>query len=72
MSPHATSQVSTPGPGSMEYVMVVEGRVTLVSDGVPHVLEGGDAARFSGRSPHFYPTEASLAVTNSVAAYPRD
>lgn len=72
LSPHATSQVSTHGPGSMEYVMVVEGRVTLVSDGVQHVLENGDAARFSGQSPHFYLTEASSAVTNSIVAYPRD
>jgi XRE family transcriptional regulator, regulator of sulfur utilization len=70
--PHAKSQVSTHGPGSMEYVIVVQGRVTLVSDDVHHVLERGDAARFSGQSAHYYLTEADPAVTNSIVAYPRD
>ncbi|MFE9953551.1 helix-turn-helix domain-containing protein [Streptomyces sp. NPDC005531] len=72
LHPHAQSQVSTHGPGSMEYVMVVEGRVTLFTEGVPHLLEAGDSARFSGQTSHYYLTQESPAVTHSVVAYPRD
>ncbi|MCQ4214059.1 helix-turn-helix domain-containing protein [Streptomyces longispororuber] len=70
LHPHAQSQVSTHGIDSVEYVLVVSGAVTLVVDDVPHLLGEGDAARFSGLSPHYYATQESPAITHSVVLYP--
>ncbi|MFI6727123.1 cupin domain-containing protein [Streptomyces atratus] len=57
--PHAQSQVSSHGADSVEYVLVVSGQVTLVVNDVPHLLETGDTARFSGLSSHYYTTKDS-------------
>lgn len=72
LHPHARSQVSSHGADSVEYVLVMSGRVTLVVNDVPHLLEAGDTARFSGLSSHYYTTEDSPAVTHTIVGYPRD
>ncbi|MFF9348879.1 helix-turn-helix domain-containing protein [Streptomyces sp. NPDC014734] len=72
LHPHARSQVSSHGVDSVEYVLVMAGRVTLVVDEVPHLLDTGDAARFSGLSSHYYTTEDSPAVTHTIVGHPRD
>ncbi|MET7860645.1 hypothetical protein ABZS81_26215 [Streptomyces sp. NPDC005318] len=48
----------------------MSGQVTLVVDDVPHVLETGDTARFSGPSSHYCTTEESPAVTHTIVGYP--
>ncbi|MFJ8860142.1 helix-turn-helix domain-containing protein [Streptomyces sp. NPDC102451] len=70
LHPHAQSQLSSHGTGSVEYVMVVAGQVTLVVDEVPHDLHAGDSARFDGRASHYYTTEDSPATTHSIVGYP--
>ncbi|WP_335937337.1 helix-turn-helix domain-containing protein [Streptomyces sp. PTD5-9] len=70
LHPHAQSQLSSHGTGSVEYVMVVAGRVTLVVDEVPYDLHAGDSARFDGRAGHYYSTEDSPAATHSIVGYP--
>ncbi|MFF7330016.1 helix-turn-helix domain-containing protein [Streptomyces sp. NPDC008150] len=70
LHPHTRSQVSSHGAGSVEYVMVVSGRVSLVVDDVPYLLETGDSARFDGRSAHCYTTEECPAVTHSIVGFP--
>ncbi|MFF8690646.1 helix-turn-helix domain-containing protein [Streptomyces sp. NPDC015144] len=70
LHPHAQSQISSHGTGSVEYVMVVSGRVTLVVDEVPYDLHAGDSARFDGRVSHYYTTEDSPAATHSIVGYP--
>ncbi|GJF25383.1 MULTISPECIES: XRE family transcriptional regulator [Streptomyces] len=70
LHPHAQSQVSSHGTGSVEHVMVVAGRVTLVVDGVPYELRAGDSARFDGRASHYYTTDESTAITHSIVGYP--
>ncbi|MFE4454860.1 helix-turn-helix domain-containing protein [Streptomyces sp. NPDC056796] len=70
LHPHAQSQLSSHGAGSVEYVMVVAGQVTLVVDEVPHALHAGDSARFDGRASHYYTTEDSPATTHSIVGYP--
>lgn len=51
---------------------------TLGGDGceqgndVPHLLEGGETAQFSGLSSHYYTTEDSPAVTHTIVGHPRD
>lgn len=72
LHPHAQSQVSSHGAGSVEYVLVMSGQVTLVVNDAPHLLEAGDTARFSGLSSHYYTTEDSPAVTHTIVGYPRD
>ncbi|MER8084952.1 XRE family transcriptional regulator [Streptomyces sp. NPDC058316] len=72
LHPHAQSQVSSHGADSVEYVLVMSGQVTLVVNDVPHLLEAGDTARFSGLSSHYYTTEDSPAVTHTIVGYPRD
>ncbi|MFJ4623912.1 helix-turn-helix domain-containing protein [Streptomyces sp. NPDC088812] len=70
LHPHAQSQVSSHGTGSVEHVMVVAGRVTLVVDEVPYDLRAGDSARFDGRASHYYTTDDSAATTHSIVGYP--
>ncbi|MFD7131654.1 helix-turn-helix domain-containing protein [Streptomyces sp. NPDC059894] len=70
LHPHAHSQLSSHGAGSVEYVMVVSGRVTLIVDDLPYHLHAGDSARFDGRASHYYTTEESPATTHSIVAYP--
>jgi len=70
LHPHAQSQLSSHGTGSVEYVMVVAGQVTLVVDEVPYDLHAGDSARFDGRAGHYYTTEDSPAATHSIVGYP--
>ncbi|MFD6278617.1 helix-turn-helix domain-containing protein [Streptomyces sp. NPDC060209] len=70
LHPHAQSQLSSHGTGSVEYVMVVAGQVTLVVDEVPYDLHAGDSARFDGRASHYYTTEDSPAATHSIVGYP--
>ncbi|MEU9062193.1 XRE family transcriptional regulator [Streptomyces sp. NPDC048430] len=70
LHPHAQSQLSSHGTGSVEYVMVIAGRVTLVVDEVPYDLHAGDSARFDGRVSHYYTTEDSPAATHSIVGYP--
>ncbi|GGZ08306.1 helix-turn-helix domain-containing protein [Streptomyces nitrosporeus] len=70
LHPHAQSQLSSHGTDSVEYVMVIAGRVTLVVDGTPYELHAGDSARFDGRAGHYYTTEDSPAVTHSIVGYP--
>ncbi|MFE7393035.1 helix-turn-helix domain-containing protein [Streptomyces sp. NPDC057582] len=72
LHPHAQSQISSHGADSVEYVLVMSGQVTLVVDDVPHLLETGDTARFSGLSSHYYTTQDSPAITHTVVGYPRD
>ncbi|WP_299538977.1 helix-turn-helix domain-containing protein [uncultured Streptomyces sp.] len=72
LHPHDQSQVSSHGAGSVEYVTVVSGSVTLVVDEVPHLLEAGDTARFSGLSSHYYTTQDRPAVTQTMVCYPDD
>ncbi|MFE5244167.1 MULTISPECIES: helix-turn-helix domain-containing protein [unclassified Streptomyces] len=72
LHPHDTSQVSSHGTDSVEYVTVLSGRATLVVDDVPHQLETGDTARFSGLSSHYYTTQDSPAVTQTIVSYPGD
>ncbi|MFD7427164.1 helix-turn-helix domain-containing protein [Streptomyces sp. NPDC059818] len=72
LHPHAQSQVSSHGADSVEYVLVLSGQVTLVVNDVPHLLDAGDTARFSGLSSHYYTTEESPAVTHTIVGYPRD
>ncbi|MGW1229961.1 helix-turn-helix domain-containing protein [Streptomyces sp. NPDC002530] len=72
LHPHAQSQVSSHGDQSVEHVLVMSGRVTLVVNDVPHLLEAGDSARFSAQYSHYYTTEDSPAVTHTVVGYPRD
>ncbi|MFD4945571.1 helix-turn-helix domain-containing protein [Streptomyces sp. NPDC058409] len=72
LHPHAQSQVSSHGADSVEYVLVMSGQVTLVVNDVPHLLEAGDTARFSGLSSHYYTTEDSPTVTHTIVGYPRD
>ncbi|WP_371665093.1 cupin domain-containing protein [Streptomyces sp. NBC_01241] len=72
LHPQARSQVGSHGADSVEYVLVMSGRVTLVVNDVPHLLEAGDTARFSGLSSHYYTTEDSPAVTHTIVGYPRD
>ncbi|MEU6440580.1 XRE family transcriptional regulator [Streptomyces sp. NPDC047046] len=71
LPPRSRSQASTHGTGSVEYVMVVSGHVTLVADETPYPLAPGDAARFSGAVEHYYTTGAERAVTHSMLGYPR-
>ncbi|MFF0224167.1 helix-turn-helix domain-containing protein [Streptomyces sp. NPDC004629] len=71
LPPRSRSQASTHGAGSVEYVMVVSGRVTLMADEVPYPLGPGDAARFSGTTEHYYTTAEEGAVTHSMLGYPR-
>ncbi|SHN36063.1 helix-turn-helix domain-containing protein [Actinacidiphila paucisporea] len=72
LHPHAQSQVSSHGAGSVEYVMVVSGRVSLMVDGVAHRLETGDSARFDGRASHYYTTQDCPATTHSIVGFPMD
>ncbi|MFD7719823.1 helix-turn-helix domain-containing protein [Streptomyces sp. NPDC059814] len=72
LHPHAQSQLSSHGADSVEYVLVLSGQVTLVVNDVPHLLDAGDTARFSGLSSHYYTTEESPAVTHTIVGYPRD
>lgn len=72
LHPHAQSQVSSHGADSVEHVLVMSGQVTLVTNDVPHLLEAGDTARFSGLSSHYHATEDSPAVTHTIVGYPRD
>ncbi|MEU6841983.1 XRE family transcriptional regulator [Streptomyces sp. NPDC046716] len=70
LHPHSQSQLSSHGAGSVEYVMVVSGRVDLVVDDVRHHLAAGDSARFDARVAHFYSTQDVPAVTHSIVGYP--
>ncbi|WP_327248083.1 cupin domain-containing protein [Streptomyces sp. NBC_01320] len=72
LHPHAQSQFSSHGADSVEYVLVMSGQVTLVVDDIPHLLETGDTARFSGLSSHYYTTQDSPAVTHTIVGHPRD
>ncbi|MEK8142737.1 cupin domain-containing protein [Streptomyces sp. M10(2022)] len=72
LHPHDRSQVSSHGTGSVEYVSVLSGSLTLVVDDVSHQLETGDAARFSGLSSHYYTTRDRPAVTQTVVSYSGD
>ncbi|MEU6158980.1 XRE family transcriptional regulator [Streptomyces sp. NPDC047130] len=71
LHPHAQSQLSSHGAGSVEYVVVLAGEVTLTVDDRPYHLGTGDSARFSGLSSHFYTTDAAPAVTLTMVGHPR-
>lgn len=72
LHPHDQSQVSSHGVDSVEYVTVLAGSVTLVVDDEPHLLGTGDTARFSGLSSHYYTTQNSPALTQTLVSYPGD
>ena len=57
-------------PGSRETVVVTEGRLRLVSDGLPHDLDEGDAVTFDADVPHHFenPGEAEVRFLAVVAA----
>ncbi|MEW2624956.1 XRE family transcriptional regulator [Streptomyces sp. NPDC048106] len=69
LHPHAQSQLSSHGAGSVEYVVVLSGAVTLVVEGEEHHLATGDSARFAGMSSHYYTTHDAPAVTLTVVGY---
>jgi transcriptional regulator with XRE-family HTH domain len=71
LHPHAQSQLSSHGAGSVEYVVVLSGEVTLTVDGRAHHLGTGDSARFSGLSSHYYSTAEAPAVTLTMVGHPR-
>ncbi|MET8331451.1 cupin domain-containing protein [Streptomyces sp. NPDC005181] len=50
----------------VEYVLVMSGQVKLVVDDVPHLLETGDTARFSGLSSHYCTTRDSSAIRSGI------
>jgi XRE family transcriptional regulator, regulator of sulfur utilization len=61
LPPRTQSARSSHGAGSMEYAVVLEGRVAVSSNGWDVDLESGDAIRFSAEFEHSY-------VTSDVAA----
>ncbi|TWV43427.1 helix-turn-helix transcriptional regulator [Streptomyces misionensis] len=69
LHPHAQSQLSSHGAGSVEYVVVLSGAVALVVEGEEHHLATGDGARFSGMSSHYYATYDAPAVTLTTVGY---
>ncbi|MFJ4699679.1 cupin domain-containing protein [Streptomyces sp. NPDC088768] len=71
LPPRGRSRAGPHGAGSVEYVMVVSGHLTLVADETPYPLGPGDAARFSSAVEHSCTTGTEGAVTHSVLGYPR-
>ncbi|MDT0421816.1 cupin domain-containing protein [Streptomyces evansiae] len=71
LPPRGRSRAGAHGAGSVEYVMVVSGHLTLVADETPYPLGPGGAARFSGAVERSFTTGTEGAVTHSVLGYPR-
>jgi len=54
LAPGAVSESSAHEPGVIEHVIVIEGELELMVDGVWHQLAAGEALRFQADRPHSY------------------